>query len=274
MHAVLLPKTSRLLFWGYGPRPDQTRLWDQATGAYTQPANQPTSVRPDQNIWSGAHAHLADAAGTMLVHGGMRTFVRTADHRRTPSGARSCSTPWHRTFAVTGDMHVGRFYPTTITLADGTRADACTARTTSPTARVPAASLEIFTPGAGGGSWSAPKAIPFDYFYYPWAFLLPVGDVFIAGPQKPARRFNPAANPIVDTPLRQFDQVYPQRGVNMEGTAVLLPLKPPSYKPRVMIAGGTGNTRLTWNAGEGAMKTAEWIDLSASRTGVAGAART
>ena len=60
---------------GLRPAQDQTRLWDQATGAYTQPANQPTSVRPDQNIWSGAHAHLADAAGTILVHGGMRTFV-------------------------------------------------------------------------------------------------------------------------------------------------------------------------------------------------------
>ncbi len=263
MHAVLLPKTSRLLFWGYGPQQDQTRLWDQATGAYTQPANQPTSVRPDQNIWSGAHAHLADAAGTILVHGGMRTFVGppiTQDTER-----RSfVFDPVARTFAVTGDMHVGRFYPTTITLADGRPltmygADNFTDGT------VPAASLETFTPGAGGGSWSTPKAVPFDYYYYPWAFLLPLGDVFIAGPQKPARRFNPAANPITDNPLRRFDQVYPQRGVNMEGTAVLLPLKPPSYKPRVMIAGGTGNTRLTWNAGEGgAMKTAEWIDLSVS----------
>jgi hypothetical protein len=46
---------------------------------------------------------------------------------------------------------------------------------------------------------------------------------------------------------------------------VLLALEPPGYRPRVLICGGTGNTRLTWNAGEGgAMKTAEWIDLSAA----------
>ena len=46
---------------------------------------------------------------------------------------------------------------------------------------------------------------------------------------------------------------------------MLLPLRPPNYGPRVMICGGTGNTRLTWNAGEGgAMKTAEWIDLAAA----------
>jgi hypothetical protein len=35
MHAVLLPNSSRLLFWGYGQRADQSRLWDQATGLYT-----------------------------------------------------------------------------------------------------------------------------------------------------------------------------------------------------------------------------------------------
>jgi FtsP/CotA-like multicopper oxidase with cupredoxin domain len=263
MHAVLLPNTSRILFWGYGPQADQARLWDQATGAYTAPVNQPAARHPDQNIWSGAHAHLADAAGTILVHGGMRTFVGppiTADTER-----RSFAfDPVARTFTATGDMNVGRFYPTTITLADGRPIAMCGADNyTDPT--VPAASLETFTPAAGGGSWSTPKPVPFDYYYYPWAFLLPLGDVFIAGPQKPARRFDPAASPITDNPALQYPQVYPQRGVNMEGTAVLLPLEPPGYRPRVLICGGTGNTRLTWNAGEsGAMKTAEWIDLSAA----------
>ena len=56
------------------------------------------------------------------------------------------------------------------------------------------ASLEIFTPG-GAGSWSAPKALPFNYFYYPWTFLLPNGEIFIAGPQKPARRVDSTATP-------------------------------------------------------------------------------
>ena len=48
----------------------------------------------------------------------------------------------------------------------------------------------------------------------------------------------------MDDPARRYDQVYPARGVNMEGTAVLLPLRPPGYAPRVLIAGGTGATRL------------------------------
>jgi hypothetical protein len=43
---------------------------------------------------------------------------------------------------------------------------------------------------------------------------------------------------------------------------VLLPLRPPLYEPRVMVAGGTSNGT-NWSPSEaGAFKTAEWIDLS------------
>jgi hypothetical protein len=120
-------------------------------------------------------------------------------------------------------------------------------------------SLEIYDPATD--SWSGPKAVPFNYFYYPWTFLLPGGDLFIAGPQKPARRFDPSASPIVDNPALQYNQISVQRGVNMDGTALLLPLRPPHYAPRVMVAGGT--TRPAWGGDEqDALATAEWIDLS------------
>src|SRR5262249_8984672 len=53
-----------------------------------------------------------------------------------------------------------------------------------------------------------------------------------------------------------------QRGVNMDGTAVLLPLRPPDYRARILVAGGTSNGA-NWSPGEeGALQTAEWIDLS------------
>ena len=84
--------------------------------------------------------------------------------------------------------------------------------------------------------------------------MLPGGDLFIAGPQKPARRFNWTVTPVVDDPAKQFNQVFSQRGSNMDGTAVLLPLRPPDYEPRVLIAGGNGADTL---------QSAEWIDLSA-----------
>ena len=57
----------------------------------------------------------------------------------------------------------------------------------------------------------------------------------------------------MDDPADQYDQISSQRGVNMDGTAVLLPLRPPNYEPRVMVAGGSAAD---------AQQTVEWIDLS------------
>lgn len=260
MHAVLLPNTNRILYWGYGPRADQTRLWDQGTGLYTQPANQPQALAADENIWSGAHAHLPDAAGTVLLHGG---YHFNANPPLTPDTERRAFLfdPATSTFTATAELHTGRFYPTTITMPNGSPMTLFGQDNASPGAPT-AASAETYTPG-GGGAWSAPKALPFNYFYYPWTFLLPGGDLFIAGPQKPARRFDPTANPVLDNPAMQYNQLAnPQRGVNMDGTAVLLPLKPPHYEPRVLVAGGTSNGS-AWSASEaGALQTAEWIDLS------------
>jgi FtsP/CotA-like multicopper oxidase with cupredoxin domain len=258
MHAVLLANSSRVLYWGYGQRADQTRLWDQATGLYTQPANQPIAIEADENIWSGAHAHLNDTVGTVILHGGFMTGggVDADTERRA-----FLFDPTTNTFTSASNLHTGRFYPTTLTLADGTAMTLFGEdHANAPGAGVQ--SLEIFTPG-GVGAWSAPKAVPFNYFYYPWTFLLPGGDLFIAGPQKPARRFNPSATQIVDDPAKQYNQLTPvQRGVNMDGTAVLLPLRPPHYEPRVLIAGGTSRGA-NWVPSEmGALQSAEWIDLS------------
>jgi Domain of unknown function (DUF1929)/Multicopper oxidase len=249
MHAVLLANTTRVLFWGYG-RPDHSRVWDQATGLYTQPANQPVSLSPDENLWSGAHAYLNDAAGTILAYGGY--FFPPAAPLSVDTERRAfLFDPPTLTWSHATELNVRRFYTTAQSLADG-RVLTLFGQNTSSGAT--SDSLEIFTPG-GAGTWSAPKAVPFNYFYYPWTFLLPNGDLFVAGPQKPARRFDPAAATIVDDPARQFNQIFSQRGVNMDGTAVLLPLRPPAYAPRVLIAGGaTADTQ----------QSAEWIDLSAA----------
>jgi len=248
MHAVLLANSSRILFWGYGQRADQSRLWDQTTGLYTQPTNQPIAVAADENLWSGAHAHLNDATGTVLVHSGFMTGggVSADTERRA-----FLFNPTTNAFTHASELHTGRFYPTTITLPDG-HPVTLFGEDHAHASGVGVQSMEIFTPG-GAGAWSAPKAVPFNYFYYPWTFLLPGGDLFIAGPQKPARRFDPAAMPIMDNPANQYNQISSQRGVNMDGTAVLLPLKPPHYEPRVLILGGSAAD---------AQQTAEWIDLS------------
>jgi FtsP/CotA-like multicopper oxidase with cupredoxin domain len=260
MHALLLANSDRILFWGYGQRRDQARLWDQTTGLYTMPANQPLDLQGDENIWSCGHAYLSDNVGTVLINGGFQTGsgVDNDTERRS-----FLFDPTTNTFRVTGDMHGQRFYPTTITLPDG-RAMTLYGSVNSDSTTPVTSSYEIFDPSGGGGAgtWSTPTPLPFNYLWYPWTFLLPLGDLFIAGPQKPSRRFDYTSTPIIDNPLRQYNQVYPQRGVNMDGTAVMLPLKPPLYQPRILLAGGSSPY---WSSTEaGALKTAEWIDLSAA----------
>ena len=257
MHALLLPYSTKILYWGYGQRADQSRVWDQATGLYTQPTNQPLAIAADENIWSGAHAHLNDANGTIVLHGGFMTGggVDADTERRA-----FLYDPVGNAFSAASSLHTGRFYPTTISLPDG-KALTLFGEDHANAPGTGVQSLEIYDPATD--SWSAPKTVPFNYFYYPWTFLLPGGDLFIAGPQKPARRFDPSASPIVDNPALQYNQISVQRGVNMDGTALLLPLRPPHYEPRVMVAGGT--TRPAWGGDEqDALATAEWIDLSAA----------
>jgi len=253
MHAVLLANSNRVLFWGYGPRADHARIWDQTTGLYTSPANQPAALSADENIWSGAHAYLNDAAGTILCFGG---FISTPTRPIPPPWSADTErraflfNPTTNSFSHASELHTGRFYPTAISLPDGRPMTLFGQDNANGAAT--AASLEVFTPG-GAGTWSAAKALPFNFFYYPWTFVLPSGELFIAGPQKPARRFDWTATPVIDDPARQYDQISSQRGVNMDGTAVLLPLRPPHYEPRIMVAGGQPAD---------ATQSAEWIDLS------------
>jgi FtsP/CotA-like multicopper oxidase with cupredoxin domain len=252
MHAVLLAHSLRVLFWGYGPQADQSRIWDQTTGLYSQPSQQPQAITPDENLWSCAHAYLNDAAGTILAHGGFRFALTPPLTNDTERRAFLFDPTSPAGWSHASETNIGRFYPTTITLADG-RALTLFGQDNA-NGGATAASIEVFTPG-GIGAWSAPKAVPFNYFYYPWTFLLPDGELFVAGPQRPSRRFDWTATPIVDDPAKRWDFTIPvDRGVNMDGTAVLLPLEPPDYKPRVLVAGGLPME---------AQQTTEWIDLSA-----------
>ncbi len=239
MHANLLPGTDKVLYWGY-TRADQTRLWD-AAGGYSAPANQPADVAPTpgdvnaSDLWSSEHAFLDTPQGTLLAHGG---FAAEQSYLFDPAALS-----WSRTGATAQD----RFYSTTLTLADGRVLTLIGGLVT------PSLSIEVYDPAAG--TWAAPIALPpgFLYRYYPWTFLLPGGDLFIAGPTGVTRRFDWAAP--VDDPLRTWNTIVGNRSTGGEkGTAVLLPLRPPGYEPRVLIAGG--NT-------PGAEQTAEMIDLSA-----------
>ena len=248
MHGALLPNTNRVLFFGYGDtRDDLSRVWDYSTaaGAFLAPGNQPFDVtvpvhsRPLANIWSAEHAYLNDANGTLLVHGGFTPRESFLFHPTTLLWSRVPPTA------------EGRFYSTTLTLADGRLVTLFGSAMPGPTST----SFEVFNPATN--TWSPPIAAPLPamahHQFYPWTYLLPSGKLFIAGPHVPTQRFD--WNPAVAN-LESFPTLAGNRSsVGEKGTSVLLPLRPPAYAPSVLIAGGDPGP---------AQKTAEIIDLSAA----------
>ncbi len=263
MHAALLAQTDKVLFWGYGDAahpsdfPNTTQLWDPASG-YTLPSNQPSSFNPPpppppfgpnptfSNLHSAGHAYLDDDQGTLLAHGG-----------ETQGGQQSflfhpSTTQWE----LVNPTQANRFYATTLTLADGRLL-------TMFGGYVIPYRIEVFDPlsktwsdGIGGPPGSQLVLPPsIDYRWYPWAYLLPSGDIFIAGYQKVTTRFAwTPAMVVKDQPTMTYGPRSPALGGEL-GTSVLLPLRPTdSYAVRVLIAAGMGATA----------QTAEMIDLSAA----------
>lgn len=233
MHSVLLADTDRVLFWGR-TRTDQTRVWDYSTpaGSYLPPGNQPADLPGlDQNssdIWSAEHTILDTPEGHVLVNGGF-----------TPNKAFTfdpTSLIWDRVDDTAG----ARFYSTTLGLGDGRAATLYGSASKT---------IEIYEHGVG---WAAPITMPASmnhHVYYPWTYLLPDGRLFIAGPHDPTHRFD-LADP---TAAEAFPTVHGNRSTGGEkGSSVLLFLRPPDYRPVVMVMGGNPPA---------AQKTAEIIDL-------------
>lgn len=241
MHSVLLPGTEKVLYWGY-TRADQSRLFDYSgdPGVYVTPANQPADLPgltpQSSDLWSAEHAFLDTAEGKVLVHGGL---TNGGSGGPTRSFLFDPVTEQWEEVAESAD---DRFYSTTLTLADGRLLTLFGSASKS---------IEVYDPGTD--AWDAPNAVPgtmFHHRYYPWTYLLPDGRLFIAGPHVPTQRFdwnNPGGH-------EDFATLGGDRSSSGEkGTSVLLTLRPPSYEPRVIIAGGNL---------PGTEDTAEIIDLS------------
>ncbi|MCX2745433.1 DUF1929 domain-containing protein [Mangrovivirga sp. M17] len=248
MHACLLPQSSKLLYFGYETRyspleHEYSWLWDPNAG-YHMTANQVDDITPggytQWSLWSGEHTFLNDNDGTILIHGGYRDNLKKAYLFNSTT----------ETWSTTAPTQEGRFYSTTITLADGKAMTLFGSNLGLGGGN--STSIEIYDPATG--TWSAPQPFPMpdfdDHQYYPWTFLLPDGELFIAGPHVPTHRFDPN-NPAVN---EQFSTVHGDRSSSGEkGTAVMLTLRPPDYAVKVVIIGGNiGSTP----------GTSEIIDLS------------
>jgi Galactose oxidase-like, Early set domain/Concanavalin A-like lectin/glucanases superfamily/Bacterial Ig-like domain (group 2)/Glyoxal oxidase N-terminus/Abnormal spindle-like microcephaly-assoc'd, ASPM-SPD-2-Hydin/HYDIN/CFA65/VesB-like, Ig-like domain len=152
--------------------------------------------------------------------------------------------PTTNTFTELPNMAHGRWYPTLLTLADGTVMVFSGLNETGGTN--PA--VEFFNESTG--SWSQQYIAPFTPDLYPRLHLLPNGLVFYSSATPKSKMFNPATF----TWNSSFASTN-WGGSRLYGSSVMLPLNPANgYDPKVMIFGG----------GNPATNTTEIIDLGAA----------
>jgi hypothetical protein len=151
--------------------------------------------------------------------------------------------PTTNTFTNQPNMAHGRWYPTVLTLSDGTIMTFSGLLETTGTNNT----VEFFTEGVG---WSTPYTAPFTPDLYPRLHLLPNGNVFYSGASASSRMFNPSTYTwTTNYAVTNYGEV------RLYGSSVLLPLTPANnYDPKVMILGG----------GNPATNTTEIIDLGAA----------
>src|SRR5262245_55562160 len=214
----------------------RSAIWDP-TGA-TQ-----DSVTVQNNfydVFCSGTAALPD--GRALVVGGTSDYSFTGEDRASIFDPNPTKTQ----FVQSQDMANGRWYATATALGDGRIMTFSGLNLGGGTNNT----VEIYDVRSAGTGWTSPAAAPFSPPLYPRMMLLPGGKVFYTGHGSGGSSsngwiFNPSTrNWTISAPTTQ-DRSY--------GSAVLLPLLPPSYTPRVMVFGGSSP----------ATSSTEIIDLSA-----------
>ena len=218
----------------YSPGAESYRnaIWDP-TGT-TQSSITVQNIEYD--VFCSGTATLPD--GRALVMGGTSDYSFKGDNRA------SIFDPATERFVQTQSMADGRWYATATTLGDG-RVMAFSGLSLNGGTNN---TVEIYDLRNAGAGWTNPVSAPFSPPLYPPMLLLPNGKVFYTG-QGDGRSanawiFDPMSNTWESSVATTRDRHY--------GSAVLLPLLPPSYTPKVINFGG----------GNPATSTTEIIDLS------------
>ena len=203
IHAAVLP-TGKVLFYGYPPlqggkRPNfgQAALWDPklGTGASSFKNVPPPAIDQDGNpstpptpapIYCSGQTLLP--SGELLLTGGnlIEPNASSSDPYTKYAGRNQVLTfdPWSETWTTQAQMLKGRWYPSQTLLPDGR-----TVITGGYTEDAPGAVItnlvEQYTPASlVGGQGTVARINGADRMtnLYPRTFLLPDGDVFMAGP--------------------------------------------------------------------------------------------
>jgi len=233
VHMALMHNGQVLIVSGSGNLPSNTNfaaaVWDPQSGNLT---TQPLAW----DMFCNGMAILPD--GRPLIVGGTLQYDPFFGQLAT-----SAYDPATGTFTDQQSMAHGRWYPTVISLSDGSLMTFSGLDENGNTNTT----VEIFKAGTG---WSSPVTAPWTPPLYPRLHLLPGGKVFYSGSTTSSSIFDPATQTwTLNVAQTNFSST------RTYGTSVLLPLTLASgHKPVVMIMGGSNP----------ATATTELIDLSAA----------
>jgi hypothetical protein len=207
---------------------------DYTTGTVTKP---PVNTPQPMNLFCSGHAQLAD--GRILVTGGEREFPGILSlHVFTPGGPNGGS--WQ----FIGNMNRARWYPTSVTLPDG-RVIILGGMDLSPAGtRGGNPDFEVYTDGVGVNlPTPAPHLAQAGLMTFPFVYVLPSGKLFVHAGEL-TRFLDIGTMSWVGPAIQAADRPGRNaRTYHLEGTSVLLPLKPGGaspYRARVMVFGGGG----------------------------------
>jgi hypothetical protein len=228
-------------------------IWNPATGQIT--------IRSlTYDVFCSGSAFVPD--GRSLIVGGSAQYGPFyGDNRAT------LFDPVSGAFVETESMADGRWYGTATVLGDG-RAMAFSGLRSDSETGTPSINntVEIYDLKDAGAGWSAPITAPFVPPLFPRMALLPNGRVFFTGHGAGASTKNSWI----------FDPLHGTWGISAatdtsraDGSAVVLPLRAPSYRPKVMVFGGNSPATKSTAIIDLRSVTPAWTagpDMSAPRT--------
>lgn len=259
--------TGKVLAFG-GSGNDETRLENPHPAELFDPRTcrvETVDQVLDGDVFCAGHAFLPD--GRLLVAGGTHSYDGDVDvfglvNLPLYSGLEQAYAfdPADERWTRVPDMAVGRWYPTLVTLADGSVLTA--AGLTKHPPWVVLRKIERYSAARG---WSVVDGAGRWLPLYPRLHLLPDGDVFYAGSYNTHYTFPfslgsfPTA--VLDAETHEWtDYGLPNAKEREEGASVMLPLRPETdYRARVLLAGGGTTT------GTEATADAEIIDFGDAR---------
>jgi len=228
VHMSVLPD-GRLLTWtsnemDHALNTPNVYLWDPANPlVFTQRPNAQT------DIFCSSHSFLID--GRLFVAGG-----HVADNTGSKDG--NIFDPQTSSWSQLPQMRAGRWYPSTVTLANGDIGVAAGGDENQNPNPIP----EIWDGTQFRVLNGAPLALPI----YPWLFLAPDGRIFNAGPEQQTRFLNPSGDGEWANAGQHINSTFRDYG-----TAVV-------YEPGKLIALGGGS--------QPPVNTAELVDLNVGTT--------